>query len=431
MNELPRGARLYIFIVFGLGVIAALSSLIILLFDLSLVLPALFLAALIALFDLYPVVIRRHQVEVTLSTCAKFAAVLLLSSPPLLCGTFLGTLLGEWRMERAWYKKLFNIGEMTLTVTILSFVFHSFYQPHLAFEAMPNLLAMGMVGLSDALVTSVVVSLIIALVTRQRVVYTWAENTKPFLLQEMAMLALGLFVAVLWRLSPFTIIITIIPLFVLRYSYQAMIDLREQTKQALLALARVLDERDEATSQHCERVAEYAELIARELGLGPGEVEIITRAAWLHDIGKIGMRNDILFKPSPLTSSERELAKRHSIIGGELLKKFPLFEKGAVYVRHHHEHWDGSGYPDGLSGEKIPLGARILAVADAFQAMTDERPYRAPLSEEAALRELQRCAGTQFDPQVVIAFLRAKHMHLEDPAPQTGAPPIKMSPSPD
>ncbi len=431
MNELARSARLYIFIVFGLGTVAALSSLLILLFDLSLVLPVLALAAIVALFDWYPVIIRRNQVEVTISTAVKFAAVLLLPPPALLLGTFLGTSLGEWRMERAWFKKIFNIGEMTLTVTVLSFAYNSFYQPHLPFEAVPNLVALGMVGLSDALVSSGMVSLIIALVTQKPVSYTWGEQTRPFLLHEIAMLALGIFAAVLWKLSPLSIIITIIPLFVLRYSYQAMIDLREQTKQALLALARVLDERDEATSSHCERVAQNAEAIARELGLGPAEVEVITRAAWLHDIGKVGMRNDILFKPAALTPSERELAQRHSIIGGELLKKFPLFEEGAVYVRHHHEHWDGSGYPDGLSGERIPLGARILAVADAFQAMTDERPYRAPLTLEAAIMELQRCSGTQFDPRIVDAFFRAKHLRLDGQAPQTTAGPVKFSASAD
>jgi HD-GYP domain-containing protein (c-di-GMP phosphodiesterase class II) len=97
-----------------------------------------------------------------------------------------------------------------------------------------------------------------------------------------------------------------------------------------------------------------------------GEVDVIVRAAWLHDIGKVGMRNDILYKPGALTVEEREQAKRHAEIGGELLKKFPQFERGADYVRHHHEWWNGRGYPDGLAGESIPLGARILAVADAY-----------------------------------------------------------------
>jgi HD-GYP domain-containing protein (c-di-GMP phosphodiesterase class II) len=138
------------------------------------------------------------------------------------------------------------------------------------------------------------------------------------------------------------------------------------------------------------------------------EVDTITRAAMLHDIGKIGMRNDILFKPGALTPNERELAKRHAIIGGELLKKFPLFETGAIYVRHHHERWDGKGYPDGLRGEAIPLGARILAVADSYQAMIEERPYRKPLCEAAALEQLALGAGSQFDPAVVAAILKAK-----------------------
>jgi len=162
------------------------------------------------------------------------------------------------------------------------------------------------------------------------------------------------------------------------------------------------------TSQHSDKVSEHSGLIARELGLDLDQVDEIMLAAAMHDIGKIGMRNDILFKPGTLTDQERELAKRHADIGGDLLQKFPMFENGAAYVRHHHERWDGTGYPDKLQGEAIPLGARIIAVADSYQAMTEQRPYRAPLSEEAALQELRNGAGTQFDPNVVEAFFRAK-----------------------
>jgi putative nucleotidyltransferase with HDIG domain len=250
--------------------------------------------------------------------------------------------------------------------------------------------------------------MVIALATQAPIGYVWRRNFHPNILHDMSMLPIAVFIYILWMYNPWSVALAALPLFVMRHSYQIVYDLGRQSREALYALARVLDERDEHTSQHSEYVAEHAGLIARAMGLGPEQVEVIALAAAMHDIGKLGMRNDILFKPGMLTPQERELAKRHAVIGADLLKKFPLFDKGTVYVRHHHERWDGTGYPDGLRGEQIPLGARILSVADSYQAMTEERPYRESLSEEVALQQLREGAGTQFDPKVVAAFLRAK-----------------------
>jgi putative nucleotidyltransferase with HDIG domain len=205
-----------------------------------------------------------------------------------------------------------------------------------------------------------------------------------------------------------------VPLLLVRYSYEMVRTLRRQTLHALMLLARMLDERDEHTHHHCELVAQHAEEIARAMGLAQGEVDIVKRAAYLHDIGKIGMSNEILFKPDTLTPAERELAKRHAVLGAELLSQFPLFEKGATYVRHHHERWDGKGYPDGLAGEEIPLGARILCVSDSFQAMIEDRPYRLALPLHTALTEISVHAGSQFDTRVVRALFRAKGVSTPD-----------------
>ena len=276
-----------------------------------------------------------------------------------------------------------------------------------------------MLGISDITVNSLLMSLILALTGKMPVRMVWAETYKPVMWHEMTMLPIGVFIAMLWEVTPWSIVLAIPPLLLARHAYKMVTDLEWQTREALQALARVLDERDEQTGTHSELVSRYAGMIAGEMGLSVGEVDVISRAAWLHDIGKVGMRNDILYKPGLLTVEERELAKRHAIIGGELLKKFPLFEKGSIYVRHHHEWWNGKGYPDGLAGEEIPLGARILAVADAYQAMTDERPYRKPLGERAALEELRRGSGTQFDRQVVEAFFRTKGVTFARPEADT------------
>jgi diguanylate cyclase (GGDEF)-like protein len=173
------------------------------------------------------------------------------------------------------------------------------------------------------------------------------------------------------------------------------------------ALTRVLDARHPGLGSHVEQVATLAVACAEALGLSADEARLVGRAAELHDIGKIGIPSAILTKPGPLNEEEWEFMRRHSIIGERILAGVPSLERIAPIVRSSHERWDGRGYPDGLAGEQIVLGARIVFVADAFCAMTEPRPYSLALSVESARAELLACSGAQFDPVVVGAFLTA------------------------
>jgi diguanylate cyclase (GGDEF)-like protein/putative nucleotidyltransferase with HDIG domain len=168
------------------------------------------------------------------------------------------------------------------------------------------------------------------------------------------------------------------------------------------SLARAVDERDAYTGRHSFAVGELAARLASRLGLDPGDVELTRLAGRLHDLGKLAIPEDILRKRGPLTPDERRLLERHCQIGFRMLDALGV-EPVARWVLHHHERWDGGGYPSGLAGEDIPLGARIIFVADAFDAMTSDRVYRAASSRERALKELESCAGSQFDPEVVRA----------------------------
>ncbi len=174
-----------------------------------------------------------------------------------------------------------------------------------------------------------------------------------------------------------------------------------QSKDVLLS---ALSERDPALGGHLSVVAELAERTARRLGLNRDELEVVRHAAELHDVGKVAIPDEILAKPGPLTPEEWTFIRRHTLAGERIISAAPALTPVARLVRSSHERWDGAGYPDQLAGESIPLGARIVAVADAFDAMTSGRPYRAAITHEEALAELQRCAGTQFDPTVVAAF---------------------------
>jgi putative nucleotidyltransferase with HDIG domain len=184
--------------------------------------------------------------------------------------------------------------------------------------------------------------------------------------------------------------------------------LLERTKRAYLStitsLARTIEAKDPYTGGHTERVAEYTLMLARELGFGDDELQAVEVGAVIHDIGKIGIPDRILLKPGRLDSDEFEEMRRHPVISSYILDELDLPKVVRDMARNHHERFDGKGYPDGLKGDQIPLAARILTVADAFDAMTSDRPYRRALSQEVAAAEIRRNTGTQFCPDVVAAL---------------------------
>jgi len=190
--------------------------------------------------------------------------------------------------------------------------------------------------------------------------------------------------------------------------------LQETYRTTLEALGSALDTRDVGTEAHSRRVHGYALAIARECGVLEADMTDLAHGTLLHDIGKIGIPDAILLKPGPLTQEEWTVMRRHPEIGKRLIESIPFLRGAVPIVYCHHEKWDGSGYPRGLKGEEIPLGARIFAVVDALDAMTFDRPYSKAISFEAARIEIKRCAGSHFDPQVVEAFFRVPEALLEE-----------------
>ena len=178
-------------------------------------------------------------------------------------------------------------------------------------------------------------------------------------------------------------------------------ELRRSYMATVRALSNAVEARDAYTGKHAERVAAYGMELARVTGLEVADSPQIEFGFLLHDVGKVGVPDAILFKSSALTQEEYALVRRHPVIGSEILRDVDFLGEGKLVVRHHHERWDGQGYPDGLSGEEIPLAARVFAVADALDALTTDRPYRPSSTFTAARREIRAGAGTQFDPVVV------------------------------
>jgi putative nucleotidyltransferase with HDIG domain len=171
--------------------------------------------------------------------------------------------------------------------------------------------------------------------------------------------------------------------------------------QSLLGLANALEAKDVYTRGHSERVGTTSRRLALALGLSPAEAEVVARAGLLHDIGKIGVPESVLRKEGPLGPEEWILMRRHPVIGAQIVAPFEFFTAGAIVIRHHHERMDGSGYPDGLAGAAIPLGARIVAVADVYDALTSQRPYRPAMSADDALAHVRAQAGRSLDEDVV------------------------------
>jgi putative nucleotidyltransferase with HDIG domain len=185
----------------------------------------------------------------------------------------------------------------------------------------------------------------------------------------------------------------------------ALDELRRTYQATLEALGSALATREVGTEQHSRRVYAYSIALARAHGMSEGDLDALGRGVLLHDIGKIGISDAILLKPGPLTPEERATMRGHPTVGRQLLERIPFLRDAIPVVYHHHERWDGTGYPLGLAGSAIPIGARIFAVADAFDAMTFDRPYSKAISLAAARERIREAAGTHFDPDVVTTFL--------------------------
>src|ERR1700752_3011720 len=202
----------------------------------------------------------------------------------------------------------------------------------------------------------------------------------------------------------------------------AITQLEQSYDDTLEALGSALDLKDAETEGHCQRVTAFTISIAKAMPVPNAYLPVLARAAFLHDIGKMGIPDKILLKPGPLTDDEKVIMRKHCQIGYDMLIRIPFLRDAAEIVLAHQEFFDGTGYPRGLKNEEIPLGARIFAIADSMDAMLSDRPYRKALPMSYAREEIQRCSGTQFDPRVVAVFLSIPEQHWQELRDNLGSP---------
>jgi len=321
----------------------------------------------------------------------------------------------EFFLRRKFFKKdpakysaivLFNVSQLAIAVVIAGLLFQALGGGPPPYKSVIDFLRAIFTFFAFVVFNAAIVS---GVVHFARGVDYWRHFLTILRARYVQVLSLGILailIAIVHSISPWYTILMLAPLFVVQISLREHLKLREQAKAAFEKIAAIIHARDVYTGQHSEEVAELAVKLARALRLPEEEVERIEAAARVHDLGKIAVPDSILLKPGPLDEKEWEVVKKHPVIGAEILAGLEIYKDCIDIIRHEHEHWDGTGYPDGLKGEQIPLGARIIAVADVWHALLSDRPYRKAYSKEEARKIMQDMAGKVLDPNLVELFLK-------------------------
>ena len=272
-----------------------------------------------------------------------------------------------------------------------------------------NLLAVVLSGALFALINSGSLAVIVAPVMGISPFEMFRTNAGGLHVELLTLVTFGSVIPLLVSENPLSIVLLIVPLLLGPHrAFKGIQRAHHETRVAMEGLADALERRDSYTYRHSIRVTEHVRTILGAMPQIPRvPAEAIIAAAHVHDLGKVGSRDGSLKKPGELSDEERQEIEQHAAIGADIVGRLEAYQLSVDTIRHHHERWDGSGYPDGLEGERIPLGARIIAVADAFDAMTSDRVYRAALPVDVAFAELAKGRGTQFDPQIVDLFQTA------------------------
>jgi putative nucleotidyltransferase with HDIG domain len=334
------------------------------------------------------------------------------------------TELREVRGEVPWYGTAANHAGMVLPAVVGGLVFEFLGAP---LGANPLAFVATMVGATVVFLTNnSLVAVVVALRSGQRLMVVVVGDAQGFWTSQFALAPLSWLMAQVYLLAPWATLLFGLPLYTTRVAHGRFVEMREMFTQTIGALAGAVDKRDPFTSKHSHRVKAIAVDIGREMRVSEPELEALEWGGLLHDVGKIGVPDSVLKKQERLTRDERMVMNAHPVLGAEIIAPVTKLAPELPIIRHHHEWYNGSGYPDRLIGDEIPKLARILHVADAFEAMTAQRPYRmTPLTAEQALAELRKFAGIQFDPQVVDAFVRTSWVDgVQDPGRRIEVKPI-------
>jgi putative nucleotidyltransferase with HDIG domain len=403
VQKLPNKAKVLIFVLTALFISLFIYTSFKFILSKNEILLAVILSISILVSDRFPVIIPigTEVSELSVSTSITFALALLFNPFVAMTIVFINSLLTEVISKRPWYKVLFNTTNIVVSTGLISLFFWKYYNGLLPFTSPYNLGIIIFGALLHFLLESIFLYLLLSFIVNRPLLSFYIENIRFILVEVLTLYPLGIILMYFFKYNPIMNAFLLPSLIAVYYALERRYVIIQETKNALFAIAEVVDKKIPDTIDHTKRVAIITEAICNELQLPLSQTNEIVLAAMLHDIGKIVVPDFILRKPNP-TEEEMEVLRLHAIEGEKIVERLSLFRNGAVLIRHHHERWDGTGYPDHLKGEEIPLGSRIIAIADSFDAMTTQRYYRDRVkSFEEGLQELKDYAGTQFDPNLV------------------------------
>ncbi len=365
--------------------------------------------------DLFPVSFEQGY-EITVSNVFLIGAIMIYHGQPSTAAAIaiVSTLIWQLVIRRPWYKLLTNVALATTAVVAASAMLDlvGWRDPAHVVVATSSMLAVYFIA------DTVPMTLLLSSIDGRPFQVAYVSNYAGIVLELVGIELFGLIFYFVWDESPWLSLLLIVPTAILRQAYFQYERLRNDSVRALAAISDVIENRDELTHHHTQSVSAYARRVAERLRLSPDEVWQISVAGQLHDLGKIAVRDAILFKPGKLTEDEMAIMRQHCDVGYNVLRQFSNLEPVARLVRAHHERYDGTGYPDGIGGARLPIGAAIVAVADAFDAMRSDRPYRKAMAMEKALEILKQGLGTQWHPVVGATFIQ---LMLEEAEAQRAA----------
>jgi putative nucleotidyltransferase with HDIG domain len=452
-----QAAKLYITVVALLGLVVLVASSINV--RTSAIDPVMFvfILLLVGVAQRNPVVLFKSS-AISVAFAVKIAAYVLFGTTVALWATVVVVAVNAYTPKpKPARKVLFNFGQFMLSTYLASTTYQLLGGMVPPGALIPTLLAVAVSAAVYFATSSILTAAVITLTSPSRFIDVWVQNFAWMPVNYLATAVNGAALALAYQsLGIIGVIVFVLPLGIAWYSFKLYMmkstQLRERNRElvstneslqrtterleashvsVVAALLGSLAAKDRYTQGHSAATMQHALAVAKSLGLGPDEIAAVNLGALFHDIGKIGIPEHILRKPSALTEEEWAEMKTHPIIGANLIGEVPNLERIRPIVLAHHEHHDGSGYPNGLKGDEIPLAAQIISVADTYEAMTSTRPYRPALGHDAAVAELRRVSGTQLNPLVVDAFIRqletgasgvahahdgVEHVHVRDRA---------------
>ncbi|MFP4497612.1 MAG: HD-GYP domain-containing protein [Vulcanimicrobiota bacterium] len=371
----------------------------------------LFLTVLAIITECYSIKMPKYGLIPAADT---FYYVLMITLGPLVAGIASATANCAKAVYEMGIKKqgvdlhVFNIFQVPLIFIISGLMFSYFYNSDTFFDGTKttiiNILLIIVISLFSIVLRNMLTTIHYILESKMPVSYLWQLDFSRIKIYLGTIPAIAVLIATTYQEVPWALFLLAMPLALVYVSIKRYSDLLNEVKSTMETLAEIIEARDPHMVDHAERVARYSMEIGKKLNLSREMLEHLESAARMHDLGKVSIADDILGKLDSLSEDEFEAVKRHAELGSEVAGKISFCREESLMIRHHHERFDGTGYPDGLKGGDIPLGARIIGLAEAFDTITTSRAYSPARTFSEALEEIQAVSGTQFDPKIVEAF---------------------------